>query len=315
VLKNTLANRRSFLRTAVNANLRRTCETLNAKSSSYFSLRLQQENYTVNPMKYAAAFVSLLFAAPASAALIVVQGTSNIFAAGSPTVPPAAGDGTVPPSFSFAASSNLILQFSSVTGTIGADMSPARTNGPDGGVYFGNVGTDINSAGGISGITHSDFNMFLTGVFLDGSIPATAPSRLSFSQPEDFLTLSPQLGQTFFIGDGRTDTGALLQTFRVPDGATDLYLGFADAADPVPFQGDPGFYFDNIGSLTADFTVAAVPEPSSAILLASVTGVTLLRRRRRHIDEPRIVPKSRWPRVLVMANCFSRLGESGRYPT
>lgn len=237
---------------------------------------------------FAAAFAMLvLFVNQASAELLTVQGTSNIFAAGSSTVPPAAGDGTLPPSFTFTASNDLILQFSLVEGTIGADADPSRSNGPEGGVYFGNVGTNVNSAGGISGLVHSDFNMFLTGVFLDGTIPTTAPPRLTFSAPEDFLTLSPQLGQTFFIGDGRTDTTAEIQTFFVPEGATELYLGFVDAADPIPFQGNPGFYFDNIGSVTAQFTISAVPEPSSIVLLGTLGCVAMLnRRRRRHSETP-----------------------------
>jgi hypothetical protein len=63
----------------------------------------------------------------------------------------------------------------------------------------------------------------------------------------NFPQLSPLIQQTFFIGNGRTSSGAV-QTFHVPAGATRLYLGFADA---VSFVGTPCCYGDNSGSLTA----------------------------------------------------------------
>ncbi len=209
--------------------------------------------------------------------IILVPGTSNIFAAGRSTIPSGSGDGTIPPFFSFAPESNLAVRFSSVTGTVSADPNASNLNGPDGGVYLGYVGTNINSAAGISGLTHANVNMFLAGVFLDNATPVTAPARLSFSQPENFTSISPLLGQTFFIGDGFTDTGSVQQQFNVPDGANRLFLGFVDAADPIPFQGNPGFYFDNIGTLTANLSVTAIPEPSS-IALVLVASFVLLKR-------------------------------------
>jgi hypothetical protein len=55
--------------------------------------------------------------------------------------------------------------------------------------------------------------------------------------------------QIFFIGDGRTHDGEA-QRFKVPRGATRLYLGFADAWG---WRGAPGYFDDNSGSL--DVTV------------------------------------------------------------
>jgi hypothetical protein len=61
----------------------------------------------------------------------------------------------------------------------------------------------------------------------------------------EFATLTPALGQVFFIGDGLTGTGSgSVQTFTVPRGATRLFLGIADASG---FGGRPGCYGDNIG--------------------------------------------------------------------
>ena len=51
--------------------------------------------------------------------------------------------------------------------------------------------------------------MFLVGVFLDEREPADpAPERLDFSTSENYSTLSPLIGQVFFIGDGRSASGA-----------------------------------------------------------------------------------------------------------
>ena len=74
--------------------------------------------------------------------------------------------------------------------------------------------------------------------------PPDHPLRPSTSPGIATSLLSPELAQTFFIGDGRTSTGRP-QRFHPPTGATRLYLGLADAWS---FDGPPGFYADNSGS-------------------------------------------------------------------
>ena len=116
----------------------------------------------------------------------------------------------------------------------------------------------------ISGIVDTGAAGFLVGVILDSSEPSDpAPSPLTFDYPADFTTLSPLLSQTFLIGDGLNDTNEAVQQFIVPTGATRLFLGFADA---YGYQGSPGQYQDNSGSLGVTFQIAA-PEPSSLVLL------------------------------------------------
>ena len=45
--------------------------------------------------------------------------------------------------------------------------------------------------------------MFLVGVFLTDAAPSgSAPSRLDFTDREEFNLLEPEIGQTFLIGDG-----------------------------------------------------------------------------------------------------------------
>ena len=72
----------------------------------------------------------------------------------------------------------------------------------------------------------------LVGLFLNAQVPGStaAPSTLDFSTDaaRNFSTLSPQLNQIFFIGDGRNDAGDV-QQFVVPNGATRLYIATWDS--------------------------------------------------------------------------------------
>ena len=71
----------------------------------------------------------------------------------------------------------------------------------------------------------------LIGVFLGEGDPAglLVPSPLDFSTQaaRDYFTLNPTLGQTFFIGNGRTSTGEYHRII-VPTGATRLYFAVMD---------------------------------------------------------------------------------------
>jgi hypothetical protein len=90
----------------------------------------------------------------------------------------------------------------------------------------------------------------------------------------NYLTLSPQVAQVFFIGDGLTD-GGVPQQVLVPTGATHLYLGFADG-----FQ-----WSNNVGSYSVSVepavSIATLPEPPALALAALGTVVAVACRRRR----------------------------------
>jgi hypothetical protein len=156
-------------------------------------------------------------------------------------------------------------------------------NSPPSATFFGPSGnglsgSNLSSLGGISGYIGPQGP--LTGVFLDNSIPSVgpAPATLDFSLVIDFLSLSPLLGQVFYIGDGIT-SGAVFQEFIAPAGATRLFLGIPDG---FGFVGVPGAYDDNDGSYRIRIGVneIPVPEPSTFLLLgAGLAGVGLLRRR------------------------------------
>ena len=81
-----------------------------------------------------------------------------------------------------------------------------------------------------------------------------ASASLARQIPTPVLAVFRGIGQVFFIGDGLTGTGSgAIQTFAVPDAATRLFLGVADAfafGSDLPGGRDPGFFDDNSGQRT-----------------------------------------------------------------
>lgn len=72
----------------------------------------------------------------------------------------------------------------------------------------------------------------IIAVFLNdnASSSGSAPSNLDFndSTQRDYSTLSPQLKQVFFVGDGKRSNGEV-QKIIVPSGATRVFIGMMDA--------------------------------------------------------------------------------------
>jgi hypothetical protein len=150
-----------------------------------------------------------------------------------------------PPVWQLPEGTGRVVTVPRATGHVNPLAGEVDDNGPGG----DGVGpTKIRSYGGISGITHKRNGMFLVGVFLTDDPPgADAPPVLDFTKRESFASLSPLIAQTFFIGDGRN------RSYRVPDGATRLFLGFADS---YLFKGSPGWYGNNRGQLAVKVDVA-----------------------------------------------------------
>ena len=205
---------------------------------------------------------------------VAVDGMANVFTAGRDY----AYNGLLPTALGFAAGAGNVFTFPAITGLVSFGGLPLFV-GPDG-YADGQDTTDILSSAdptdtadnypGISGIIngHGDASwpdyatypvlgyepgktMFLTGVFLGDDLPGSTPDRLDFTNNTNFASLSPQLGQTFYIGDGRMLDGTTLQQFTAPEGATRLFLGFADALDFGYPSSEAGFYDDNYGALHA----------------------------------------------------------------
>jgi hypothetical protein len=220
------------------------------------------------------------------AATVTVPGTANIFGAGHSGVAatPAPGGGapgggnpggSAPPSV--AINGGNIVTFS-VTGAVryNATLPP---EGPDGRLFSDHTFASIN---GVSGI-QLDRAQVLLGVFVGATEPSDPPpASLNFVGNTAFTTLSPQLDQLFFIGDGLTELGTGLgtrQQFIAPSGTTQLYLGMVDG---VPGSGGlyfAGWYNDNSGAFLVD--VSAIPEPTVWILMSGpLLNFGLIRRRR-----------------------------------
>lgn len=240
---------------------------------------------------------------PASATVIDVtlRGSDAIWLAGRTdlTIPPASDpwpgglirhssptpeeiQETMPPGFSISGGDVIRVLDPAVGGISFFNGFGGTVYGPDGNGVPGS--SSITSFGGISGYLGTQGA--LVGVFLDNAIPnGTAPATLNFSTAGlgvDFLTLSPQLGQVFYIGNGVTSTNAV-QEFIAPISATRLFIGITDA---FGFNGAPGAFDDNDGSYSIRIGINqdprnSVPEPAPLALLAfGIAYLAYLRKRR-----------------------------------
>ena len=121
-------------------------------------------------------------------------------------------------------------------------------------------------------------------VFLGASAPGVAPVTPIFDETFDnnYAEYSGiQLGQVYFIGDGRRDNNGMQIVVDAPVGATRLFLGFADGASfvgvPWTVGGTPDN--DNTGSFLVD--VQLLPEPGTIMLMGfGLFGLALLHKRR-----------------------------------
>jgi hypothetical protein len=152
----------------------------------------------------------------------------------------------LPPGWELSSGAGQLVRFKEITGGV-AHLPGSSTAGPEG---RGVGETDVSSHQGISGIVHKENIMFLVGVFLTGDPPSDpSPERLDVTTRPSPGIITPEVGQVFFIGNGKSFK------FRIPSGATRLYVGFADACDPFRFVGPPGCYFNNSGVLTTTIEV------------------------------------------------------------
>jgi len=180
----------------------------------------------------------------AATATVIVDARSDIFSSALREADPGRG-GVLPARITLKPGGGS-LTFDDVRGAIGCEGNASF--GADGGTCAG-PRTDLSSVGPISGIVAEGRTLFLVGVFTSETA-GKAPKILKLENPAafGFSEMNPAIGQTFFIGDGLTGTGTgAVQRFKIPPGATRLYLGFADG---FGFVGAPGAYGDNRGALS-----------------------------------------------------------------
>ena len=242
------------------------------------------------------AAASLLFATASSAATysITIDGSDAIFLAGRTdvTIPDASQPWntgthlvrhpnptpeeikeTLPPVVAVSAGDVVRVLDPAVGGVSFFNGFGAPVFGPAGN---GASGSSLTALDGISGYLGPQGA--LSGVFLSDAIPSSgpAPATLDFtpaglglSQP----SLSPLLGQVFYIGNGLTSGGSFKE-FIAPAGATRLFLGIPDG---FGFNGPPGAYDDNDGAYRIAIGInqvpVVVPEPQTYAMLALGLGL------------------------------------------
>jgi hypothetical protein len=203
---------------------------------------------------------------------ITVVGRANIFGAGqiNPTPSVTAGQGGVAAPFVDVAAGEKVR----LTASSGSVNSGIESAGPDG-ARHATRRCDITGVAGISGYVNRNNSAHLVGVFVGDTPLVQTPARLDFSADaigEAFSTLSPGLGQVFFIGDGLTP-GGKVQEFVAPAGATRLFLGFPDAYSgngTYIYTGAPNGYSDNTGFWA--IRLAVTPGPTPQILNGRFPG-------------------------------------------
>lgn len=182
-------------------------------------------------------------------AMVTVPATANLSGAGHSVLPPDPADhpGTFPILVDLPAGTGRTMTVTNVSGTIDIDGTGDLKFLPaDGFPYRPNA----IAGPSIWGVTAPATNRhaFLAGVFLGPTEPAD-PAPPSYAAEPTASTFSGiTLAQAFLVGDGLDgavpDTGDV-QMFRVPDGATRLFLGFYEID-----------YGDNSGAITAQVNVA-----------------------------------------------------------
>ncbi|MDB5326963.1 MAG: Rhs family protein [Phycisphaerales bacterium] len=140
----------------------------------------------------------------------------------------------------FTATPGKPIRFAYTTGTTSWNgMNNARSSAAaDGDTTWIVTQSPTNGIGSTTGPLNA-----MVGIFLDSSAPNTTATAapLDFSTPtsRNFSTLSPQLKQVFYIGDGLDDNGNL-QSFYPPSGTARMYIGTLD---------ENGWWWDNTGSI------------------------------------------------------------------
>jgi hypothetical protein len=194
---------------------------------------------------------------PPTTTTVTVGGKSDIWLAGMPAGSHASWNDTTanatPLNAGIPLTPGTMITFTSVSGTVShgtvSGTGPFGSDGKTGSLYNHGSDAPVAQPGAENGIADIVSPIVaLLGVFIGPDAPNTtaAPARRDYSQAssrdravyDDIL-----LKQPFFIGDGKT-SGNVVQQFKVPEGATRLFLGPMDGHE----------WNNNSGSFTVTLT-------------------------------------------------------------
>jgi len=190
-----------------------------------------------------------------SASTARIDGIMNPYLAGMPNGTYGGADvsGTAPTNAPYQVSgitltAGQVLTFS-VTGSAADDPVNINQNWDPDGQPGGIRTNDSGYLNGMSQLTTQQAS--LVGIFLDSSQPnlTAAPPALDMSSSTamNYTSLSPELKQPFFIGDGKKSDGTV-QQIVVPAGATRLFLG---THDNINWTNNSGYYLVTVNGAAA----------------------------------------------------------------
>ena len=189
---------------------------------------------------------------------IAVSGQASIFQAGRAApvdLGGGGGFGLLPSELPLDPGTGRVLQVLDSAGAV--TFFPGEADLPPDGIDFGQL--EWGSWNGLAGPTAQRMGQVL-GVFLDASVPSTAPSPIDCGSV-DTIGLAPAIGQIFCLGDGLSASNEP-QTFFVPDGATRLLLGHAERLSSQLLESEVHHLGDNFGTAGL-FALAPNPEGPS----------------------------------------------------
>jgi hypothetical protein len=181
---------------------------------------------------------------------VTVPGTADIYGAGHAAIPAAlkGTPGVLPTLVELPPGTSRTMTVTDVSGSVDFDAEGSLPPFGADGTFFTTAPETGPSIEGIAAPTTNRAG-FLSGVFVGDAEPVNPPPAPYVVEQTASTINGITLGQVVFIGDGLAGvvpgTGEV-QMFRVPDGATRLFLALADLAN----------YSDNVGAITATVRVS-----------------------------------------------------------